>query len=828
MVFPDHADPLSFYYISLRPRLTWKEQKPQLQLIKYKGKEESGGLLTFTVDLRVELSELDVIQEQLQQQLTLSRYPTLSPAPLLEGSVKLAILDKEYGLHRPALYGDNQAIFSVWLTARDTSLLEQALLTGQASPIGVIYTLDYMALRPAYTFNIRAQWDRVQRHIEERFNIGLIFFAVDIERVVDELIENRLIQIELDTFIPVEELSQSQLDDRNRMIKDVQNMVLNTFFEPRLNLAQPTLKESNSSLGFSYRKVDITRIDQKVLNLTVNEQTTVRRSLYPQANLEKLLEATQDRHHSFIQLIDLDLPFYRKRKLQVISRANFEEDGIQSISVKLRYGGQSQAVLLTSSEDRQTIEPWYSILDENGDIYRDVSVQYRVAFQSVDSAERPLTLESAITTTPFDFVEISPRELYSIIPISILTLRTFPWDRYKSIRVKARYLDDNHNIRLNPTFFLTPDNYAQIWNMFVQDRTHQTFQYQVTYNAAGANTDVHQPWREGTEQIIIKDPFPLQRTLTITSLMSWEDVSDVYVDLAYQALTNQMPKKQSFHFSEIDHTDKVFIANLRNPKQQLISYSVIFMKKQSGAIHKIPMSATLDKRLFLHNEMTGQQLVLLSAKAIDFENSKISEIEIEIRHKDVSKSSETTKETIKTYKFDSSDDYAYFKFPYTDEQHLVYRYQLTYRFKDGFQGITDWQNETTNVLNLIPRSIDSFNSPPQSAEKNLLQVEISTQDIDWQQVKSAKVQLLYEDKESDIKSKEKFLFREGDDPSVVWQVKCQDPTLKIYQWKVSFDMKKRAIGRRRKVYYPGPTYKSWAETSQSLIRLKDFMGTEAQ
>lgn len=140
-------------------------------------------------------------------------------------------------------------------------------------------------------------------------------------------------------------------------------LIASTFFEPTLKPV--TIKEKSGGgfsilPGFSYRRIDITTIDKRLLNLTVNEETTVRRSIYPQGNLQGFLQLIQqgklDRDH-IITTIDLDDPFFRNRQVQVISRGNFEEDAISQISVTLQYGDELKTILLQSSTDRKEVEP---------------------------------------------------------------------------------------------------------------------------------------------------------------------------------------------------------------------------------------------------------------------------------------------------------------------------------------------------------------------------------------------------------------------------------------------------------------------------------------
>src|SRR5262249_58179009 len=113
--------------------------------------------------------------------------PRLAPVPLLDGSVRMMLFGQEspappasaggaatspppapppaagtappkFVLRidhaaKPALYGDNQAAFSVQLDQYGTAVLEQAL-KGEMAPVAVVYALDYLGLRPAFSVRL--------------------------------------------------------------------------------------------------------------------------------------------------------------------------------------------------------------------------------------------------------------------------------------------------------------------------------------------------------------------------------------------------------------------------------------------------------------------------------------------------------------------------------------------------------------------------------------------------------------------------------------------------------------------------------------------------
>ena len=128
------------------------------------------------------------------------------------------------------------------------------------------------------------------------------------------------------------------------------DMVLESFFSTALN---PCMKErtagtslfdtvgSLASLGvtkFIYAKRDITRIDQKRLNLTMNERVSVKRSVYPQAHLKGLGQPLRDlscpspgRSITGSPAVTLDDDWSQKRQVKAHALVNFDHDNVESV-----------------------------------------------------------------------------------------------------------------------------------------------------------------------------------------------------------------------------------------------------------------------------------------------------------------------------------------------------------------------------------------------------------------------------------------------------------------------------------------------------------------
>ena len=418
-ILPDHADPLQFYYQPLGPHFVTRSDGtidvPQLLLIKFRSASRTGGFLDFDVHLGLTGEEETAISRELRRLANLSAEPKLVPVPVVDGSVKLMLLGAESGvpatgagtgtpgagtpgagigtpgsggtsdfvrsIHhaaKPSLYGDNRAAFSVELDERGITILDQAM-RGEMAPIGVVYSLDYLALRPAYHVRLQIDWDRVQDVMDTTYGHEGLFTNVQIQDTVEKLIESRAIQFEADTFVPEDE-GGTLTQRRDAAVARVRDMITDAFFESSLDpqrqapdgwdKARDIIKsfspQRSSPLGvFSYKKTHYTRVDKKRLDVDFSERITLKRSMYPQGHLTGLfrqLSQGLDPARLVVQ-VDADDPWFKRRKVRVISRADFQNDPVRSLTATLTYGGQTQTVLLDKDKPEAEVE-WPSTVHD--------------------------------------------------------------------------------------------------------------------------------------------------------------------------------------------------------------------------------------------------------------------------------------------------------------------------------------------------------------------------------------------------------------------------------------------------------------------------------
>lgn len=685
-VFADHADGLQYYYMPAAPHLSTERDPvrnvdvPKIQLIKFRGEAGNGGFLTFEVNLGIPETALDDIKAELRRTRRLGGDPRLLPVPVEGGTVSLVmlgmafdaagkpVLDAEqqprFAVHasptaHPSLYGDNTAVFSVELDKDGVQLVEESLKQTDFMPIGVIYSLDFFALRPAFTVNVSADWDRVQDHFESSFKADILFSSTEIDNVVDKLIENQVVKIDVDSFLPEGEDAGSWVGRRDQAVNEFKDMVLQGFFKPSLDPVKPkepdgwdkagdfveklSLLGATGGLGavakFSYVEKKYRRTDEKHINLRMNERVTMKKSIYPQAMLKNLARLPADAQghvdlSRFIVEITLDDDWFARRKAIAHSLVDYENDRVESVTVTLTYDGRPQTIRLTKDQ-RDGERQWNSLVRDNK-MVREVDYEYSVAFGGVNTAERPGLIVSPKRATIGDEFDISPRGegLYYIDDIQI-GAGVLPWDRYPQIGVDLRYHDPSNHVNIEDSFILTKDKPDATWKRFRLDPDLSTFDYRLTYMALN-HRDVLVDWTTtNQERLIVRDPQPLRRALQIAPAVDWRLVAMVFVELRYVDEDNGVDEQTTLSFFDTptDRGPKTFTIDLVDGDKRLVSYAPTFILKDNRQI-TVPPSMTAGSIIVLRTDMAGHRVVSVAPPDVSFAQRGIVRIEAALAYAD--------------------------------------------------------------------------------------------------------------------------------------------------------------------------------------------------
>ncbi len=722
-LFPDHQNPaapgpgdgVQFYYLPLRPRLAWAqgpdgERLPDFQFLKYVDDSpdvpRGGAFLNFGVDLGVDAIALAQVRRALAEKARVDEGAvSLSPVPLADGSASLMLFGaRSEGsggpfvtridqAAKPALFGDNPAVFSVSLD-RDGAVLAEASLAGKRSPLGVIYSLQFNALKPAYRVKVTADWEQVASAFAKQTRAKLFLLSGDIRRTTQELEEKRVIRIEADTYVTAGE-SKDAVDQKAACLAQLTDMITTRFFEPRVNPATPrddagkgigdTVRSvmdafsANPGVSFGYSQSKAEASMKVNLSAEATERITVRMTAAPQAYLDGLMETVTAAGLDpgrFVRAVVLKDDFFRRRRVNVISRADFAGNGIASIVVRLAYGGEEQTVMLTGSDARATVS-WPAVLDDRR-MRREVQVSYTVSFAYDELAgQRPAELTSRDVAFTGDDFEVFPyRDLFVVRTLPVEAAAGFPWERYPRVEVGVRYRDDANAVAIERTVRLTPESPRASVRLFVMDFRRTGYEVRIRYAGApaSATADVEWPWTPANADAVeVRDPFPVRRVVHFyADGVDWEQVRRVRVDARYDDPAGGVRERCTLELDAASPAAQ-FVACGVDPERRDVGYDLRVVRT-GGEVETIAGSLTTDGEVSLGEggRVTGRRCVQVS---LEPGASRYPRVAVELRHRDAVEEVSSSRTLEFTRQAAAPRAWS---FPFSSWSEGVYEYKLRY------------------------------------------------------------------------------------------------------------------------------------------------------
>jgi hypothetical protein len=252
-IFRDYNDKSLFYFLPNSPRLTVESGQPMFQLLIYRDiggatGPQAGGFLIMTTDLGVPEGRLEQVKQELSSRFGVQA--RLTHVPIKAGAVRVTILDSGAvageGPKReirfvenivanaaPSLYGDERAAFTAELSRQGAVLLSAALRGEGATPVVVVYDLQYVGLLPAYNVKITIKFQQSYEHLRTRMQANTLWFKSDIDQEMETLRKSLAIDIEevVSEVNPTEDAA-TRLARLNTFAKE---LAQGAFFKPALN-----------------------------------------------------------------------------------------------------------------------------------------------------------------------------------------------------------------------------------------------------------------------------------------------------------------------------------------------------------------------------------------------------------------------------------------------------------------------------------------------------------------------------------------------------------------------------------------------------------------
>jgi hypothetical protein len=511
-VMGDAHDRQQYYYYPMQPHIPVDETgRPAIRFITLQerpdeveeGEEDVTGFLFFDTVLSWPEQTLTEVRRKLENAIKDETEEDievrLAPLPYRRGGVRLTFLDAttrpvdldpaEEG-EAPAepdpqaepetvsawvpflttsgvssLFGENRAVFQAQLNRKATKLLLGAF--DGLIPASVYYDLEFVGQVQAYNVKVTADWSQVYEFIQNRFSGNFVFFDVEIDKMVSELEEQKIIKIEATLDATEADIDPAKLESEfNDVRSDLQDMVLETFFEPTTNpLAVEPEGESGldrtvdslarlrnlahkwPSVGYSRREVDITELRSIDADYTVHR--AVSRRIAPQAHMHVFFEDLGVTRDDIVTVVrDVD-ELWQSVDFSVSVVADFEGDGIDTVVVDVQYADTFDpapdteanpdaqwSFLFKSADQVFRKSAWF-----NPDIGNNFFYRYRVFFKPGAIPGPSATAESPWRALKSQDIIANTRELFERERVTIEAVNQFPWTRYPQVLAKVRYDD---------------------------------------------------------------------------------------------------------------------------------------------------------------------------------------------------------------------------------------------------------------------------------------------------------------------------------------------------------------------------------------------------
>lgn len=594
-VFPDFSDKNQFYYLPNFPRIAAMEDgTPAIRLLIFRedldtiadGDEEAVAFLSLDVDVRWDPDLIEEARGKLRTEEQLDQKPRLTPIFFREGTVKLMLLDaatpeeedgrpaaaqatkfvtKIMGAGSPSLYGDNRAIFQASLTKKGAIALSAAL--DGVTPIGVVYSLTFAGLQPAFNVRAKVEWSRLVDHFSEQENADFLFYESDIQKSIDKLVEDKVIEIESTT----EGIGAEAMDsDREEAMKAIRQLIFDKFFEATFK-RETAVGDSTSDdvvdtlttihqnaltlgIGYTYRRKEVRIEELRTLNLDWTARRATERTIYPQAHMHNLLTGSSVTREQLITIVDGSEAIWKAQPFEVHTTAAWEADGIAGISVDIEYDDPQTgsvrhwSAFLDKTKPKATHRDWMDRTSGNSFRYK-----YEVVFldtdvpgprPKVDSGDEWLVHEGTVLV-------IHPRELYDSVELEVGAMSKFPFDRWPAVQAILRYRTNDGSFEHYEDGVLKQGEGKESFSTrFRVDRgVPGTREVLLRYiGASGEREDTG--WMPmPQDQWVVDDPHDDKLVITAVVAGKRETIANLIVDLEYTDEDNDIHETGRLAFS---------------------------------------------------------------------------------------------------------------------------------------------------------------------------------------------------------------------------------------------------------------------------------------
>lgn len=720
MVFPDFTDPGLFYYVPNNPHLaTMPDGSLGIRMLVYRqnldeigeDEEDAVAFLSLDVDVSWPAEVIEQAANALRMSENLQETPRLVPIFFREGSVKLMLLDAQtpdpdsgqpageaeptefvtsiLGAGSPSLYGDNRAIFQAKLSKKGAAALSGAL--DGVTPIGVVYSLTFAGMQPAFNVRARVEWQKLYDHFSEQKHLDLIFYESDIQKSIDTLVEEKAIELE----VTVQGVGEAAMDaEREKVMESVRQLIFDQFFEATFEREDPaggstaddvvdTMTKIHQNaltlgIGYTYRRKEVKVEELRSLNLDWTARRAAERTIYPQAHMHNLLTDSGITEDQLITIVDGSDDLWRTLPIQVTAAAAWEADAIAGITVDVEYddadGDDTHhwSVFLDKDNDSAVKRDWMDRTSGNRFRYK-----YQVVFRdegitgprpTVDSGEEWLEHEGTILV-------LHPRELYDAKQLEVAAVPNFPFTRWPAVQAMVRYRDDTGFEFLEDQVLTAAQ--PKLETRFRVDRGHPSERLVRLLYIGDSGERIDTEWMPmPQDQWVVEDPHA--STLSVRALVSGDraNVANLIVDLEYRDDDKGIHETGFLEFSgETIAKSQVWTINLADPTKRRYRYRVTLVT-QTGDFLETGWISTEAPTLAVGENAVRRLTVEMMTGELD---PGITGVEVALRYHN----QDSGQEQVQTFQL-GADSRAEWRVELQDATQRHYELTTTWISEDGF------------------------------------------------------------------------------------------------------------------------------------------------
>lgn len=718
-VFPDFSDPNQFFYLPNFPHIAKMEDgTPAIRLLVFRedldtiddDDPEAVAFLSLDVDLAWPPDLIEEAASQLRLEDRLDGKPRLTPIFFSSGSVKLMLLDaatpeedassgeerptqfvtKIMGAGSPSLYGDNRAIFQASLSKKGAAALSGAL--DGVTPIGVVYSLTFAGLQPAFNVKARVEWQRIVDHWSERKSADFLFYESDIQKTIDKFVEDKVIEIE----VTVEGIGADAMDaDREAVMTSVRQLIFDKFFEATFKRETAagdstaddivnTLTHIHQNaltlgIGYTYRRKEVKVEELRTLSLDWTARRASERTIYPQAHMHNLVTGAGMTRERLITIVDGADALWKVQPMQVVAAAAWEVDGIAGITVDIEYddadSGVTRAlsVFLDKANASAVRRDW---MDRTGG--NKLRYKYEVVFMdgevpgprpTVDSGPDWLEHEGTVLT-------VNPRRLYEVFELEVGATPDFPFNRWPAVQAVLRYRTDDGGFEHYEDGVLT-DKAKSFKTTFRVDKGVPG-RREVRLSLIGASGErVETAWMPmPQDQWVVDDPHGDELVVRAVVVGDRANIANLLVDLEYEDAANDIHESHGLSFSpENINQPQSWTLHRADPTQRRYRYRMTLVTK-AGDFLQTGWMSTESPSLPVGEAAVRQLAVELLTGEL---GPNVEAVEVTLSYRD----DPTDTHAVKTFRL-AANARAEWKIPLKDASQRSYEMTTTWLRSDGF------------------------------------------------------------------------------------------------------------------------------------------------